>query len=278
MAEKDKPRRRFRVNLTDDLTHKLLGTVKFTRWTLFLSALSAVVVILASAWCIFAYTPARNLIPGYPNSETRHLALRNAMLADSLKSAMFRWQLYSENLRKVLSGESPATADSLLSQVNPDSLSAAKIQYLRGRDSLLRAKVSEAEKAAASTPQTDVIDKTGFFQPVSGVITEPFDMATHPYILITCAPDSQIAAIAEGTVVQCGRLDDGGFFCTIQHGGSLLSTMHGPGRLLTQTGARVSSGSPVAVTAEAPGQHAAMITFAIWKNEEAKDPQAYIIF
>ena len=79
-----------------------------------LTALTAFVVILGSLYCLVAFTPLRTTIPGYPDAHFRRQAVDNAIKIDSLESAITRWKLYSENLSRVLSGDSTLNLDSLL--------------------------------------------------------------------------------------------------------------------------------------------------------------------
>lgn len=56
--------------------------------------LSAVTVIFLVAAIIIAFTPLRNYLPGYMNSEVRAQIVSNALRADSLQKMLERQKLY----------------------------------------------------------------------------------------------------------------------------------------------------------------------------------------
>lgn len=104
----------YRLSVVEDETHRRVRTWRVTRVGLALTALTAFVVILGSLYCLVAFTPLRTTIPGYPDAHFRRQAVDNAIKIDSLESAITRWKLYSENLSRVLSGDSTLNLDSLL--------------------------------------------------------------------------------------------------------------------------------------------------------------------
>lgn len=104
----------YRVSVTEDETHKRVRSFRFTRIGLILSIFTAFVVVLGSLYALVALTPLRTTIPGYPDAHFRREAVENAIKIDSLESAITRWKLYSENLSRVLSGDTAVNLDSLL--------------------------------------------------------------------------------------------------------------------------------------------------------------------
>ena len=66
--------------------------------------LSAVTIIFLIAAVIIAFTPLRNYLPGYMNSEVREQIVSNALRADSLQEALTRQNMYIMNIQDILSG------------------------------------------------------------------------------------------------------------------------------------------------------------------------------
>ena len=97
--------RSFRLSLVDDLTHRKLWVLHFTKPGFLVTVISAVVVLFAIVYALLAYTPLRTSIPGYPDAHTRRAAIQNAIRIDSLENVISRWELYSENLVRVIGGE-----------------------------------------------------------------------------------------------------------------------------------------------------------------------------
>ena len=104
----------YRLSLLEDETHRNIRSYRFTKLGLAVTLITVFVVILGSLYCLIAFTPLRTTIPGYPDAHFRREAVNNAIKIDSLESAITRWKLYSENLSRVLSGDTTINLDSLL--------------------------------------------------------------------------------------------------------------------------------------------------------------------
>lgn len=114
----------YRLSIVEDETHRRVRTYRFTRLGFGLAVITAFVVIVGGLYALIALTPLRTTIPGYPDAHFRREAVANAIKIDSLESAITRWKLYSENLSRVLAGDTTINLDSLLiARDAPDSLS-----------------------------------------------------------------------------------------------------------------------------------------------------------
>ena len=114
----------YRLNIVEDQTQRSVRSYRFTRLGFMLTIVTAFVVIVGGLYALIALTPLRTTIPGYPDAHFRREAVANAIKIDSLQSAITRWQLYSENLSRVLAGDTTINLDSLLQvRETPDSLS-----------------------------------------------------------------------------------------------------------------------------------------------------------
>ena len=150
-----KKTRRYRLALTDAVSHERLRSLTFTRTSFITAAVSAVVLLLVLLYLLIALTPIRTFIPGYPDARARRQAVQNAMRIDSLETQILQWELYSENLKRVVAGEEPLLLDSLISrqQAAREEVDAA---YLAARDSVLRIRVAEAEQFEVSGPRRNL--------------------------------------------------------------------------------------------------------------------------
>ena len=137
---------KFRLALIDNQSHKQLWTLHFTRTSLFVTAVTLVVSLCAIIFSLIAFTPIRTFIPGYPDARSKRAAIQNAIKIDSLETVIYKWGLYSENLKRVLEGADPVKIDSI---VNAGMAAAARNQDMADimkQDSLLREKVKEEEQ------------------------------------------------------------------------------------------------------------------------------------
>ena len=101
---------------------------------------SAFILIGALVFAIVAVTPLKTLIPGYPDASTRRVTMQNAVRIDSLEREILHWQLYTENLRRVVAGEEPLKLDSLILQGG--STVPEDTPYDPELDSILRARLN----------------------------------------------------------------------------------------------------------------------------------------
>jgi hypothetical protein len=104
----------YRLSVTEDDSHRVIRSYRFSRLGFALTCFTAFIVVLGSLYALIAFTPLRTTIPGYPDAHFRRQAVDNAIKIDSLESAITRWKLYSENLSRVLAGDTTLNIDSLL--------------------------------------------------------------------------------------------------------------------------------------------------------------------
>lgn len=269
----------FRLDLTDHKTHKVLWSLKFTRLEFFIGAITVVVLSCALIYIIFAYTPLRTTIPGYPDSSSKRAAIRNAIKVDSLEKVVSRWELYSENLMRVMNGQPPLKIDSLIRAY--DSEEATYGNAAKEKDSILRNHVIKEEQFELSgrTIRNLPIEGIHFFTPLKGVVSQGYDKIVHPYIDITAPANSVVKAVLDGTVIFSGWSDEVGYTIQIQHENDIVSIYKHNSKLLKKAGEKVLAGSPIALVGGtgtlSTGEH---LHFELWYKGEAVDPTEYISF
>ena len=271
----------FRLSLLDAKSHKQLFSLRFNRTGFFVSIVTITVVLCAAIYSLIAFTPIRTFIPGYPDSQTKRAAIQNAIKIDSLESVIYRWELYSENLRRVVEGEKPVNVDSIIA-INQKQKEAAKsAEFLSRQDSLLREEVKEEEMFdISSRRQRNLpIEGMSFFAPLKGVISQGYDPVIHPYIDIAAPKGTIVNAIADGTVIYDGWSEDTGYTIQIQHNGDIVSIYKHNEKLLKKTGDKVKAGTPIALIGStgllSTGDH---LHFELWHKGENLDPTKYINF
>lgn len=280
MDKAEKKARNLRLTLLDAASHERLWSLRFSRTHMIVAAISSVVAVLVAVFCLIAYTPIRTFIPGYPNAQSRRQAVQNAQRIDSLQTRILQWELYTENLRRVVSGEEPIRLDTLmLGQEGSRSVSDAR--YLAIRDSLLRADVVQEEQFGLTSVRRQhlPIEALAFYTPVKGVVSTEFNQILHPWVDITAPVGSTVMAVLDGTVVYTDWAQDSGYTLVLQHGNDLLSIYKHNQKLLHKTGAAVKAGTPVAMLASSSsltkGDH---LHFELWYKGTAVDPVRYIKF
>ena len=265
--------RNFRLSLVDDMTHRKLWVLHFTKPGFLVTVISAVVVLFAIVYALLAYTPLRTSIPGYPDAHTRRAAIQNAIRMDSLENVISRWEYYSENMLRVIEGEAPLPVDSVIRLADAAVASGRDAAFLAQRDSDLRDLVNAEEQFGVTDRQERALPIEGmhFFTPLKGVVSQGFDGVLHPYVEISAPANSVVMAVLDGTVIFDGWDDGSGYTVAIQHEGGIISIYKHNAKLLHKTGDHVSSGTSIALA----GDH---LRFELWYRGAAVDPAKYIVF
>ena len=269
----------YRLVLFDNRIQNQLWTLRFSKPGFVLGAAAVIVGFSVIFYLLIAFTPVRLTIPGYPDSHSKRTAIQNAIKVDSLEKIIVRWELYSENLRRVIDGEEPLKMDSI-NWVNSAAYTKTRAELDR-RDSILRSNVMNEEQFELSNRNMRDLPIEGihFFSPLKGVISQGYDKVIHPYIDITAPENSVVMSVLDGTVILAGWNDDSGYTITIQHENDIITTYKHNRKLLKKPGDKVSAGTPVALVGGtgslSTGEH---LHFELWHKGEAIDPTKYINF
>lgn len=278
---REKKRTNYRLAVIDDKSHEQLVTIRFTKTSAFVAIITVLVMLCALVYSITAYTPVRTFIPGYPDAHSKRAAIQNAIKVDSLERVIFRWEMYSENLKRVLAGEEALKIDSILINTRKPSDAKADVSGIMKQDSLLRQNVMEEEQFGISARKQRDLPVEGmlFFTPLKGVVSQGYDPAIHPYVDITAPSGSVVKAVLDGTVIFSGWSDDAGHTIQIQHDGDIVSIYKHNEKLLKKTGDKVSAGTPIALVGNTgemtTGAH---LHFELWHKGETLDPTKHISF
>ena len=273
-------RRKYRVSLVEEQTQRLVWQRRFTPPLLWLSVISAAVIGAGLVWCLIAFTPLRTTIPGYPTARTRNIAVQNAIKIDSLENLISRWDLYAENLRRVVSGQEPLQIDSVLRvRAALDSL-PADASALARQDSLLRQSVAGAVQEGKT--RRPVLEGLHFIAPLKGVVSRGYEPGVHPYVDVSAPEGTVVVSVLDGTVIYAGWNEEMGYTIGVQHPSGVVTFYKHNQKLLKSIGDMVTAGTSIALVgntgsagAAASGDH---LHFELWFDGEPVDPTQYINF
>ena len=270
----------YRISVTDMDTHRHVWSTRLTRTSFFVTLVSITVMLCGLIFCMIAFTPIRTFIPGYPDARSKRVAIQNAIKVDSLERVIYRWEIYSENLKRAVEGKAPVKIDSIVKASSKESQAEVDAMTMHRQDSLLRERVREEEQFEISArARRDLpIEGLHFFTPLKGVVSQGFD-TVHPYVDITAPEGSVVKATLDGTVIFAGWSEDAGNTIQIQHSDDIVSIYKHNEKLLKKTGDKVKAGTPVALVGNSgdtsTGAH---LHFELWHKGEAVDPSKYIKF
>lgn len=145
---KDVIKNKHRFVVLDSNTYKEKISFELTGINLFVTLGITILVLIVLTIVLIAFTPLREYIPGYTNSEVVEQTYRNSIVIDSLEQQIDRQEWMIQTMQEVLSGKEMPSAGEIEKKV--DSLSAlgvTAIEYRKSKaDSLLREEVETIEK------------------------------------------------------------------------------------------------------------------------------------
>jgi len=277
----EKFRHKYRLSIYRDETFEEVLNLKLTKLNVLAIIGVGVFLFLLIVISVIAYTPVRELIPGYPDENTvRNIHLNNYRL-DSLEKEIIKRDVYFENLRRIIAGEAPESFDLPADTSVPE----ANVSFKKSKeDSVLRRMVEPGDKFTLSTivqrKINTALSSTLFFPPVKGLVTSGFSSKTEHYGTdIVASANEAVKATLPGTVTMASWTLETGYVIQVQHENNIISLYKHNAELLKHVGDRVKVGEPIAIIGNSgeltTGPH---LHFELWYNGTSLDPQQYITF
>lgn len=241
--------------------------------------LSALTVLFLIAALIITFTPLRNYLPGYMNSEIRAQVVDNALKADSLQQLLERQNLYITNIRDILKGE--VKADTVHSIDSLTALRGDSLMERTRREEAFRKQYEEQERYNLTNPATSANnDNLIFFRPTRGMVTSSFNADLKHYGTdIAANPGESVVSTLDGVVVLSTYTAETGYLVVVQHNREFLSVYKHCKSLLRREGEQVKAGEVIALTGNSgeltTGPH---LHFELWHGGRPVNPEHYIIF
>lgn len=241
----------------------------------------AILFLIAAS--IVSFTPLRNYLPGYMNSEVRQQVVENALRVDSLQRVLTRQDMYVMNIQDIFSGN--IQTDTIQSM---DSLTIQRKDSLMERtqrEEAFRRKYEEAEKynltnLAARTDADGLI----FYRPSQGMVARPFDAeGGHRGTDLAATPGESVMATLDGVVLMSAYTAEEGYVIILQHTQDFVSIYKHCSALLKHTGDAVKGGEAIALMEDKAwnepdtdtGVH---LHFELWHRGKAVNPELYVVF
>ena len=229
------------------------------------------------------FTPLKQYIPGYSDSETKIAAFNASFIADSLQEQLSLSDNYLKNLKNILNGNIKTDSTNI---VKSEPIKYTNLDFKASKeDSLLRLKVEENEKFSVTFDPNSSSKNAGmvgifFFTPLRGTVTSSFNAKiNHLGIDITGPKNEPVKAVLDGTVVFSSFTTDAGYVIQIQHSNNLISVYKHNSVVLKKVGDVVKAGDSIAIIGNSgeltDGPH---LHFELWQKGQAVNPEDYIVF
>jgi lipoprotein NlpD len=270
---------KYKISITNENTLEEMGGLYVSK----LDGLSMLVIVLLILFAISAsiliFTPLRNYLPGYMNSEVRTQIVQNALRVDSLMGVVERQNLYVMNIQDIFKGV--IQVDTVSSMANLTEIREDSLMERTEREAEFRRQYEEAEKYNLTTINIQAeVGGLIFHTPTRGIVSSHFDMdSKHLGIDIAANPNESVLAALDGTVIFSGYTAETGYVIAIQHSQEFISIYKHCAALLKQEGNLVKGGDVIAVVGNTgtltTGPH---LHFELWHKGRPVDPVNYILF
>jgi len=274
---------KYRLVFLNDSTFQEVGFIRLSRLNIISITGILLVFLVSLTYITIAYTPLREMIPGYPDAEMRNNIIQNRIRLDSLEVELQYRDQFFENLAVIISGNEPNNYLNLPADTVKKDYK--NIQFTRSSaDSALRQEIGLTTRyflpVAEATQTNTRLDKIHFFPPARGIVTNSFNpLNNHFGTDIVAAPNEVVKATLDGTVIMASWTLETGHVMQIQHDNNLISLYKHNAELLKKPGSRVKAGDAIAIVGNSgeltTGPH---LHFELWHNGIALNPEDFIIF
>lgn len=246
------------------------------------------VFFVAISFVIAVYSPLRNYLPGYLNSDMRRNLANANLKLDSLEQAVEKQNLYITNIQDIFNGK--VHVDSVVSIDSLTKVRSAELMYHTQREEKFAQEFEQKEKYNLTSQAAAVGEIQGLtlFAPVHGIVTTRFNSGTGHYgVDITTNPDQGVMAILDGTVMMSSYTTVDRSVIAIQHNQDLVSVYRDCGTLYKKVGDKVQAGEVIAQVGEEEEKvqkpkegHSQnnKVHVELWYKGQPLDPNLYIVF
>lgn len=279
---KERMKIRYHLKIFNDETFQETWFVKFSRLKVYIIIISLSIFLITLIFSLIAYTPVRELIPGYPNKFVRKSLLENEVRFDSLEHALHMKDRFILSFQNILEGKEPLD----FSDIGDDSsISATDPGVARSSgDSIIRAMV-EQEQSYNLTLFDEVdynpsLREIYFYCPMHGILSGKYNLeANHFGVDVLAEKNEVVYATLSGTVINASWDVESGYMIQIQHDNNLISIYKHNSDIMKVQGEIVKAGEAIAIIGNSgeltTGPH---LHFELWYNGKAINPEEYIVF
>ncbi|MGL4364131.1 MAG: murein hydrolase activator EnvC family protein [Bacteroidales bacterium] len=277
----NKLRSKYRLSIYNDKSYEEVWHMRLSR----LNVISFVSIVsflgVAGVVTLIAFTPLRELIPGYPDSETRSYIIQNAFRLDSLEKEVRSWTLYNDNLGRILSGQDPIEIEGVSDTIQAERYNAIVLAN-SVEDSIFRREVEQIEMQSklllsANSNRPQVFSNLHFFPPVRGRVIEKLNKQSNKFdIKIGATAGSAIMSSLNGTVMAVYWTAEFSYVMHIQHDFNVITVYKNCEEVLKRTGDFVKAGEAIGIIGV--NKERQYLGFEIWNSGTPIDPEQYIVF
>ncbi len=283
---------KYRLVVMNDKTLHEVFSYRLNTLAIYTLISSLLMLLFVLFWLLTAFTPLKRFMPGYDDVYKNPEFIALYQRISELEEHFNAQQLYTENLRKVLSGEVDSV-DMLPEKEKAqwDSLNIKKANSLTAGDKAQNGSKSEItpEEAPAFRQLKQegslgqgktTLQKMHLIAPVDGYVSAPFNPIGKHYGVDLVAPrNTPVKAITDGYVFSSDWTLETGNTIGIIHDNNTISFYKHNAANLKKAGTYVRAGEAIAIVGNtgmlSDGPH---LHFELWVDGTPVNPADYFVF
>ncbi len=277
-----KLKNRYRLVLINDTTYEEKFSFSLTPMNVFVGFSSFLVFFATILIMLIVFTPLREYIPGYTDTETKKNVAKLLFQTDSLEKALNDRETYYKNMLNIMNDKVDERDTTIIPVDKKTGESEFNKKY--ELDDAFKKEFEELAKDNFSVNEEDknstTIDNLSFFNPVQGMVSNAFDYANDHYAVdVLTKANESVKATLDGRVIISSWTPETGNVVAIQHKNNVVSVYKHNAVLLKKVGTFVNAGDAIAIVGNSgeltTGPH---LHFEIWENGNPVNPEQFINF
>ncbi len=265
-------KKKFQLVIYHGNSYDVIRKFRFSRIVFFLITFGITVILFAILSVFVVYTPIKQLIPGYPDRETRRLIYENAILTDSLLHELETRDQYLKMISDMIFDDVPIDQDFV---VPVENLTKNQIKEFNNP---LKQREKVEDNTSYTLAKNDAMPE--LFPPIKGIVISPYNPAKkHFGTDIASSGETMISAVLSGTVISSDYTIETGYTIIIQHKSELISVYKHNKSSFVKSGDLIETGQAIAVYGNSgentTGPH---LHFELWRKGLSLNPEDFIQF
>jgi murein DD-endopeptidase MepM/ murein hydrolase activator NlpD len=265
-------RKKFQLVIYHGNSYDVIHKFRFNRLGFVFISFGIVVILFAILSVFVVYTPIKQLIPGYPDRETRRLIYENSIRTDSLIKEIEIRDQYLKMISDMIFDEVPIDQDFVVPVQNLDENQIIDFNN----------PVKPRQKIEDNTDYTlaKADEMPSLFPPIKGIVISAYNPAkSHFGTDIASSGDNVISSTLSGTVISSAFTIETGYTIIIQHKSELISVYKHAKSSFVKAGDLIETGQAIAAYGDSgensTGPH---LHFELWRKGKSLNPEDYIEF
>lgn len=278
----------YRLVIMNDETFEEVGSYRLTMLNFYILLSSIVVVVAIIVVALIAVTPLKKYIPGYGTGIAQQEVRVLTRSVDSLEAEIEAYDLYYQNVQKMLVNDVETEEDIRMSGEVEGSIDSIEPVAPSDVDEQLRKEVELDQIGAIVQSGQDrsfqnrrtSLSQIYFVPPLNGEISAAFAPDKEHFGVDVLAPkNTAIKAALDGYVFISDWTLETGNTIGIQHDNNIITFYKHNSSLLKKAGSYVKAGEAIAIIGNtgtlSDGPH---LHFEMWYNGKPMNPIDYISF